>query len=103
MPGNKKDYHRRKSLGLCVVCGDKAASESLYCETCKDRERESRHRRMQDVTNRFCACGNPAHRMLSHSEGICERCDAIEKRIYQSTHSRVGRRQNLLNLSPMPI
>lgn len=101
MPGNKKQYYERKSAGLCVVCG-LPSDGHLYCKSCHEKEKESRRRRMSDVTGRFCECGNPAYRMIRPNEGICERCDRIERRIYNKVQITEGRRPNLLSLNPMP-
>jgi len=55
-------YHARKSEGLCPECPSPAMVGSVYCPTCRERNRKR--------TN----ANNPKYRELLKARGLCVRC-----------------------------
>jgi len=74
----RERYEARKAAGLCVNCGEPKSDESVYCQTCLDRQRKRQRRRAANLSKDQTK--QEAEQVAQRQqEGRCLDCGADER------------------------
>jgi predicted amidophosphoribosyltransferase len=62
----------RKSLGLCVYCGELLDRDGVYCSSCNEKWNKWKHERLKRIhsENKCSTCGKP----LDRKGWFCSEC-----------------------------